>query len=423
MSPAPLRRAEPLVSAAGIPSPALPPTPSTTTSERPYTLLQTIPRRHRSLRDKVGSRLKKLLARAKAFTVPDARVQMHRDAPRPREFEDLGTGPPGGQQRPHRRTLSDTSQFLDSVRRLARRSLTSVPIPSPQPPSIDSSSGELAEKPSPSFELGGLHPNAAAGVGGGGAGGGAQSRSAGASPHRRPLTLIQTRSHASSTPRVEEEDEHALEAYNSESQPETTHTQFLAPSYVPESPTTYKDRDEGPYVAGEGGGEQSLFVDEMGSSSPGTGTCERTPASGLLEFVDEDRTPGVEKPAPKSYELAAPNPDPNTNGSLFGSANANGEQPKPANATPSKSADPNSSPTSTNPNASSGSNPSASSKSTNAGGSSSKSANTSATPAYVNPQPVQQATGDVLEPKVPAMLVQGTPMLKVTQKKVSLVLG
>ncbi|KAG8700379.1 Phospholipase C [Ceratobasidium sp. 394] len=342
---------------------------------------------------------------------------MHRDAPRPREFEDLGTGPPGGQHRTHRRTLSDTSQFLDSVRRLARRSLTSVPahVPSPQPPSIDSSSGELAEKPSPSLELGGLHPNAAASVGGGG---GAQSRSAGASPHRRPLTLIQTRSHASSTPRVEEEDEHALEAYNSESQAETTHTQFLSPSYVPESPTTYKDRDEGPYVAGEGGGGQSLFVDEMGSSSPATGTCDRTPASGLLEFVDEDRTPGAEKPgAPKSYELAAPNPDPNTNGSPSGSANANGELPKPATVTSSKSADPNSTPTSTNPNASSGSNPSASSKSTNPGGSSSKSANASTTPAYVNPQPVQQATGDVLEPKVPAMLVQGTPMLKVTQKK------
>ncbi|KAG9103442.1 Phospholipase C [Ceratobasidium sp. 370] len=393
MPPALLRRAEPLVSASGVPSPALPPTPSTTTSERPYTLLQTIPRRHRSLRDKVGSRLKKLLARAKAFTVPDARVQMHRETPRPREFEDLGSGPPGGRQRTHRRTLSDTSQFIASVRRLARRSLTSVPAPSPQPPSIDSSSGELAEKPSPSLELGGLHPNAA--------GGGAQSRSAGASPHRRPVTLIQTRSHASSTPRVEEEDEHALEAYNSESQAETTHTQFLAPSYVPESPTTYKDRGEGPYVAGEGAAGKSLFVDEAGPSSSGTGTDERVPVLGLVELVDEDRTPGAEsKPgAPESYDFAAPNPGSNANGSPSGSASANGGLPKPANATSSKPAGSNASSKSANPSATS------------------KSPQANTAPAYVHPQSIQQATGDELEPKVPALLVQGTPMLKITQKK------
>ncbi|KAG8738046.1 Phospholipase C [Ceratobasidium sp. 414] len=392
--PAPLRRAEPLVSAAGIPSPALPPTPSTTTSERPYTLLQTVPRRNRSLRDKVGARLKKLIARAKAFTAPDERIRMQREAPRPREFEDLGNGPPAGQQRTHRRTLSDTSQFIESVRRLARRSLTSVPAPSPQPPSIGSSSSELAEKPSTPLELGGLHPNAAAGA----AGAGAQSRSAGASPYRRPVTLIQTRSHASSTPRVEEEDEHALEAYNSESQAETTHTQFLAPSYVPESPTTYKDRDEGPYVPDEGGGAKSLFVDEVGSSSPGTGIGAGTDKT-LVEPVDQDLTPRAEpKPgAPKSHELAAPNPGPNVNGSPSRSANASGGLPKPADTTSSKSANPNPTPKSTNPS----------------GGSSNATSNA----ARVDAQPVQRATGDEFEPKVPALLVQGTPMLKVTQKQ------
>ncbi|QRW13595.1 phospholipase [Ceratobasidium sp. AG-Ba] len=57
-------------------------------------------------------------------TCPDGRA-------RPREFEDLGRV---RTNHSHRRTLSDTSQFIDSVRRIARRSLSSVPTPSATPP-------------------------------------------------------------------------------------------------------------------------------------------------------------------------------------------------------------------------------------------------------------------------------------------------
>ncbi|KAG8679930.1 hypothetical protein FRC09_018617, partial [Ceratobasidium sp. 395] len=315
MPPAPtLRRAEPLVSASGVPSSALPQTPSTTGSDQPYKLLQTVPRRHRSLRDKVGSRLKKLLARAKSFTAPDVRVRMHpedSDRPRAREYEDLPGGG-GGVPRAHRRTLSDTSQFIDSVRRLSRRSLSSVPSPSPNPPSIDSSSGELAEKPAAPLELGGLHPNPT-------------TTTPGRSPNRRPLTLIQTRSHASSTPRVEEEDEHALEAYNSESQAET----FLTPSFVPESPTTYRD-DGTPYVVpganaswGEAG--RSLFPDERGST-------EGTSAEGHVEPVgDHDLTPGAGPSPPKALDFA-PGPNPNANQALINPNAATGGSSPPATA-------------------------------------------------------------------------------------------
>ncbi|KAG9121312.1 Phospholipase C [Ceratobasidium sp. 392] len=368
MTPKPtLQRAEPLVSASGVPSSALPRAPCT--PDQPYTLLRTVPRRHRSIRDKVGSQLKKLLARAKSFTAPDAtRGRMHRegsDRPRAREFEDVGRSDvavPGG-MRTHRRTLSDTSQFIDSVRRIARRSMSSVPSPSPHPPSIDSSSGELAEKSAldPPLELGGLHPN--------------PTTTTGKSPNRRPLTLIQTRSHASSTPRVEEEDERALEAYNSE----TSHITVPFVSAESQSPTTYRDGDGGaPYVSSAGDGGKTLFPDE---------------ALGLgVEVADDDLTPGTVSKV-HDFAIASTNPGLNTNGSLPRSATVNGGPATVASA--------NASIHTGSPNANTNQHPdTAISK-----------------PTYVHTQPVHQATGDALEPKVPAELVRGTPMIKVSEKK------
>ncbi|KAL5639937.1 hypothetical protein ACGC1H_006485 [Rhizoctonia solani] len=140
--PLTLRRAEPLVSASGELSPAL-----QTSPDSPYTFLRTLPRR-RSLKDKVNSGLRKLVARAKSFTAP---AQLERkESVRSKEYEDVQTGVKA-RDFAHRRTASEST---GSVPRL-----------------VDSQDED-------------------------------------ASPPKRPPTLILTRSHgSSSTPRVEEEEE------------------------------------------------------------------------------------------------------------------------------------------------------------------------------------------------------------------------
>ncbi|CUA72788.1 phospholipase C, delta 4 [Rhizoctonia solani] len=163
-----LRRAEPLVSASGELSPALQSPPDTR-----YTFLRTLPRR-RSLKDKVGSGLRKLVARAKSFTVPSP---THEDD-KPREYEDAHETGVKARDFAHRRAASDS---MSSFPRLAHDSQD--------------------EDSSP--------------------------------PKRRPA-LILTRSHgSSSTPRVEEEEEEEEEdgspkAYIADPDPTPTSTSLFA---------------------------------------------------------------------------------------------------------------------------------------------------------------------------------------------------
>ncbi|CAE6477573.1 unnamed protein product [Rhizoctonia solani] len=147
MAPTPpltLRRAEPLVSASGELSPALQSPPDAS-----YTFLRTLPRR-RSLKDKVGSGLRKLVARAKSFTAPTPLTG--EDSTKSKEYEDVQDTGVKARDFGHRRAASDS---MSSIPRLM---------------------ADLQDED--------------------------------ASPPKRPPALILTRSHgSSSTPRVEEEDE------------------------------------------------------------------------------------------------------------------------------------------------------------------------------------------------------------------------
>ncbi|KAJ1301294.1 hypothetical protein OPQ81_003698 [Rhizoctonia solani] len=146
-----LRRAEPLVSASGELSPALASPPA---SEQPYTFLRTIPRR-RSLKDKFGSGIRKLVARAKSFTAPTPLAGAREESARSREFEDVNDVTVKVRNFAHKRAASD--------------SMSSIPR-------------SLVQQDEDT------------------------------SPPKRLPALILTRSHGSnSTPRVEEEDEDADE--------------------------------------------------------------------------------------------------------------------------------------------------------------------------------------------------------------------
>ncbi|CAE6483019.1 unnamed protein product [Rhizoctonia solani] len=202
--PLTLRRAEPLVSASGELSPALQSPPDV-----PYTFLRTLPRR-RSLKDKVNSGLRKLVARAKSFTAP---APLERPVPtksKSREYEDVPE--PGVKARDfahHRRAASDS---MSSIPRLA------------------------ADMPDENI-----------------------------SPPKRPPApaLVLTRSHgSSSTPRVEEEEEGEEEeedevvspkAYVTDPDPTPTSTSLFGldeagssscesdPSFRPDDSPTYVD--------------------------------------------------------------------------------------------------------------------------------------------------------------------------------------
>lgn len=414
--PAPLRRAEPLVSASGLPSPAL--GPRTPTSEDgPYTLLRTFPRRHRSIKDRVGSRLKKLLARAKSFTVPEGRHHSHStetERPRPHEYEDLrvrdfGAAQDGvaggslGQGRPHRRTMSDTSHFMSSVRRRLSFTLgnntaaTSAPTP-------DTSCSELAENPSgtstppPQLIVPTEDPSDSNSNSGKAAGLGTSKPPATPSPLRRPLTLAPTRSHASSTPRVEEEDESAMRAYDHDSSSHTHGTDADHSNMLLDSPAAYRaGEDNGPYIplaverveSNEGGA--SLFMEDLATSS--NGTCDITPSSHKIELPDD----AVPAPAPTPA---------NPVHSTIAQTSPKRLQPphtQPHTTTPPLHVPPT--PTTTESN----------STANLAGGANSG-------PTYVNPSMDANCVGldeTELEPKIPSLLVHGTRMLKVTSKKVS----
>ncbi|KAH7337416.1 PLC-like phosphodiesterase [Rhizoctonia solani] len=108
--PLTLRRAEPLVSASGELSPAVQSPP-----DAPYTFLRTLPRR-RSLKDKVGSGLRKLVARAKSFTGPAALERPVPAKSKSKEYEDVQE--PGVKARDfahHKRAASDS---MSSIPRL-----------------------------------------------------------------------------------------------------------------------------------------------------------------------------------------------------------------------------------------------------------------------------------------------------------------
>ncbi|CAE6474034.1 unnamed protein product [Rhizoctonia solani] len=118
MAPTPpplkLRRAEPLVSASGEPSPALP-----SSSEPTYNFLRTIPRR-RSLRDKVSSGvdkmnsgINKLIARAKSFTAPTPLT--HETPTKSREYEEVSTPDVKPRDFGHRRAASDSVRSLPQL--------------------------------------------------------------------------------------------------------------------------------------------------------------------------------------------------------------------------------------------------------------------------------------------------------------------
>lgn len=412
MPPAPLRRAEPLVSASGLPSPALAPR-SPTDVDKTYTLLRTLPRRHRSVREKVGSHLKKLLARAKSFTVPEGRHHVHAaqmERTRPHEYEDIGARSPGATPavgvgaggslgRPHRRTMSDTSQFMSSIRR--RLSLTQAagtnPTSATSVPSPDTSSGELVDRPSapstpppPQSQIAKEKDFAADG--------GKQASKPTPSPLRRPLSLAPTRSHASSTPRVEEEDETAMRAYDHDSSTnghtDGDHAQYL----LPDSPTAFKagefpspfrvSEDGGPYIpVGEdqmGVGGTSLFGDDAATSSAGSHKFDLPdePAPIPVPVPTNTADSTIAQTVPK--HLQSPDTRPHTTGKLSPVPPSPNHEPNPNNTTRTE------------------------------GGAGSG-------PTYVNPS--VDINGMVpheteLEPKIPVQLVQGTPMLKVTSKKV-----
>ncbi|KAF8607096.1 hypothetical protein BDV93DRAFT_520006 [Ceratobasidium sp. AG-I] len=418
MPPAPLRRAEPLVSASGLPSPAL--GPRTPTSEdTPYTLLRTLPRRHRSVREKVGSHLKKLLARAKSFTVPEGRHNAHphsaqTERPRPHEYEDLVVRSPraaqdvgvvaggslGARGRPHSRTMSDSSQFISSVRR--RLTLTLAPgtntTSATSVPSPATSSGELVDRhsapstPPPQLAIPKEKDFAVDG--------GKQSNkpTPSPSPLRRPLSLAPTRSHASSTPRVVEEDESAMRAYDHDSSTQShshnhtdaDHAQYL----LPDSPTAFKAgefpspfRDGGPYLpVGEdrmGVSGASLFGDDAGTSSVGSHRVDLPDEPVLAPIPVSANTAHstIAQTVPKQSQ--PPHTQPHTTGKL-------------SSVPPAPTPESNPNPNNTSGGAGSG-------------------------PTYVNPSMdanSMELDETVLEPKIPVQLVQGTPMLKVTSKKI-----
>ncbi|KAF8752067.1 Phospholipase C, catalytic domain (part) [Rhizoctonia solani] len=122
-----LRRAEPLVSASGEPSPALPSTPPASH----YNFLRTLPRR-RSLRDKVNSGINKLLARAKSFTAPTPLTNTPTKA---REFEELPSPSIKARDFAHRRTASDSVRSLPQLH-TQRHDDDPSPSPSKRPPNL-----------------------------------------------------------------------------------------------------------------------------------------------------------------------------------------------------------------------------------------------------------------------------------------------
>ncbi|CAE6502781.1 unnamed protein product [Rhizoctonia solani] len=124
--PLTLRRAEPLVAANGELSPALQSPPDSS-----YTFLRTIPRR-RSLRDKVGSGLRKLVARAKSFTVPPVEEDHIRPIQqvKSREYEDVHDANIRVRDFAHRRTVSD------SLGSLPRLPLDQQESPPKRPPAL-----------------------------------------------------------------------------------------------------------------------------------------------------------------------------------------------------------------------------------------------------------------------------------------------
>ncbi|KAF8717209.1 Phospholipase C, catalytic domain (part), partial [Rhizoctonia solani] len=122
-----LRRAEPLVSASGEPSPALPSTPPASH----YNFLRTLPRR-RSLRDKVNSGINKLLARAKSFTAPTPLTNTPTKA---REFEELPSPSVKARDFAHRRTASDSVRSLPQLQ-TQRHDDDPSPSPSKRPPNL-----------------------------------------------------------------------------------------------------------------------------------------------------------------------------------------------------------------------------------------------------------------------------------------------
>ncbi|CAE6456677.1 unnamed protein product [Rhizoctonia solani] len=129
MAPTPpplqLRRAEPLVSASGEPSPALP-----SPSETPYTFLRTLPRR-RSLKDKVNSGINKLLARAKSFTTPTPLT--HQPPAKSREFEEIPSPSVKSRDFAHRRAASDSVKSLPKLETIR---LDEDPSPSKRTPNL-----------------------------------------------------------------------------------------------------------------------------------------------------------------------------------------------------------------------------------------------------------------------------------------------
>ncbi|KAF8688609.1 Phospholipase C, catalytic domain (part), partial [Rhizoctonia solani] len=127
LPPLQLRRAEPLVSASGEPSPALPSTPPASH----YNFLRTLPRR-RSLRDKVNSGINKLLARAKSFTAPTPLTNTPTKA---REFEELPSPSIKARDFAHRRTASDSVRSLPQLQ-TQRHDDDPSPSPSKRPPNL-----------------------------------------------------------------------------------------------------------------------------------------------------------------------------------------------------------------------------------------------------------------------------------------------
>ncbi|QRW26087.1 phosphatidylinositol-specific phospholipase C [Rhizoctonia solani] len=127
LPPLQLRRAEPLVSASGEPSPALPSTPPASH----YNFLRTLPRR-RSLRDKVNSGINKLLARAKSFTAPTPLTNTPTKA---REFEELPSPSIKARDFAHRRTASDSVRSLPQLH-TQRHDDDPSPSPSKRPPNL-----------------------------------------------------------------------------------------------------------------------------------------------------------------------------------------------------------------------------------------------------------------------------------------------